>query len=118
MFLGSDSWPSITSNIELIDGKYIFSVSNPSRKWMEKYWNYIYILDTSMNIPLNVKLDSLHVIYHILAENLKHFYLLASTQDTDNLYHIRFTVQETNDSGKTFKTINSINQEFTIDQIY
>ncbi|MCX6152789.1 MAG: hypothetical protein NT007_01380 [Candidatus Kapabacteria bacterium] len=122
LWYGSISLPVITSNIEQISGHYIYSNTNENR-YKNKYYGYIYLFDTSLKIPATRIKDSLMVVHHILADNLKHYLMLTNAQDPNakdsiGLNKNRFEIKETNDSGFTYKTICYIDHELKIDQIY
>jgi hypothetical protein len=118
LILGASYWEPYSSNIELIDGKYIFSISNPARKWKDMYYNYTYLIDSNFNPIISSKFDSMYIVHHILADDLKNYIVFTNSQDKNDLFKFRFEIKETNDGGKTFTTINSIDKQLTIDQIY
>lgn len=111
------------SNVLKIADKYLFaSSSNLDYPYLydTNYGSFhrIFLIDTSFETCSPSPYNKYLMIHHILAENLQNYRILATSQDKNDLYKLRFEIRETNDSGKTFTTINAIESLLIIDQIY
>ncbi|MBM2814229.1 MAG: hypothetical protein HW421_991 [Ignavibacteria bacterium] len=105
--------PHFSSKINNIDGNYLFALSSYSNK----YFGLIYIIDSTLeNISL-ITYDTL-MIHQILADDLKHFIMFTSVKDKMNSDITRFEIHETQDTGKTYKTILSLEKFMTFNQFY
>ncbi|MDQ1265037.1 MAG: hypothetical protein QG635_187, partial [Bacteroidota bacterium] len=114
--------PSFVSNIVNLDGNYLFA---SNRTLFEgRFYNYIYFVDSSLNSFKTLRyesqygFDTLYAIHHIIALDSSHYNLICTVQDTNDYFHRWLEVRETSDSGRTQKTILTIDRYLEINQIY
>ncbi|MBM2816522.1 MAG: hypothetical protein HW421_3284 [Ignavibacteria bacterium] len=102
------------TNITKIKDKYLFAMNY---KEVKNYF-YIWNMDTNYNkIPL-VKSDTYYTFHHLLAEDLQHFLGFATAYPKNENESQRFEIRETNDSGKTWTALHTINDFLIINQVY
>jgi hypothetical protein len=116
--VGNETDPRIASNVVKINDKYMISLGTSKPLYHDSLFNRIYMIDTNFTNFRLLTYNTLLRIHHILASDLEHYIVLTTSQDKKDLFKFRFEIKETNDSGKTFTTINSIDQQLTLDQIY
>jgi len=104
------------SNIEKLSNYFVFSFSDTTRKPF-KY--DIFLTDTNWLYFNKMSSDTGFAIFNILVDyNINSFiaFGLANNSQNKNQWHLE--IRQTNDSGRTFKVINQINEKIYLNNFY